>query len=416
MAKRKRKYWSFSVGPRGCCVRVYERSVGNIRLVIHERGQKPRYEGLDHQDRGKAVETARERQAQLALGLTAPHTVPTLGVTLDAFVARQRERAAAGDMKDSTLKEQERAVDFWKQALGADTDPTKITPADLEHVTLRRATGALDPRGKPVPEAKRRPVRTRAVGADLEVLRAALRWAVHEKRLFRDNVMEGRTIEKEASPRRPVATADRYDATRAKADRIPMELRGDGKRVQVPSWLPELLDLVYATGARVGAITKLQVSDVLLTATEDAPYGQLHWRADSDKIKHEWQAPINQRARQAVDRILVDREVGLRAKWPDSPWLFPSPRNPRKPLSVDLASDWLLAAEALAELPKLDGSLWHAYRRGWATARKHYPLADVAAAGGWKDTTTLRTIYTQSDPATVRKVVLEPAELRDLHG
>ena len=37
----------------------------------------------------------------------------------------------------------------------------------------------------------------------------------------------------------------------------------------------------------------------------------------------------------------------------------------------------------------LERSLWHAYRRGWATSRKHLPDVDVAAAGGWKSTETL---------------------------
>jgi hypothetical protein len=46
-------------------------------------------------------------------------------------------------------------------------------------------------------------------------------------------------------------------------------------------------------------------------------------------------------------------------------------------------SEWLTVAEKKAKLPKLDGSLWHAYRRKWAIERKHLPLKDVAAAGGW---------------------------------
>ena len=34
----------------------------------------------------------------------------------------------------------------------------------------------------------------------------------------------------------------------------------------------------------------------------------------------------------------------------------------------------LRTAEKRAKLPKLDGSLWHAYRRKWATERKHLRL------------------------------------------
>jgi len=46
----------------------------------------------------------------------------------------------------------------------------------------------------------------------------------------------------------------------------------------------------------------------------------------------------------------------------------------------------LETGEADAKLPKLDGGLWHPYRRKWATERKYQPLANVAAAGGWQNT------------------------------
>jgi hypothetical protein len=52
----------------------------------------------------------------------------------------------------------------------------------------------------------------------------------------------------------------------------------------------------------------------------------------------------------------------------------------------------------------LDGSLWHAYRRKWASERKHLPLKDVAAAGGWKDVSTLLEVYQQSDAESVLEV------------
>jgi hypothetical protein len=63
-------------------------------------------------------------------------------------------------------------------------------------------------------------------------------------------------------------------------------------------------------------------------------------------------------------------------------YLFPSPKDPSKAVRVELASSWLLEAERLAMLPKQNGALCHAYRRAWATARKHLPDVDVAAAGG----------------------------------
>jgi hypothetical protein len=94
-------------------------------------------------------------------------------------------------------------------------------------------------------------------------------------------------------------------------------------------------------------------------------------------------------------------------------YLFPSPAEPGEPVRYELARTWLLAAERLAEVPKQNGSSWHAYRRGWATSRKHLPDVDVAAAGGWKSTETLRRCYQQPDPATILAVVLGGVELRE---
>jgi hypothetical protein len=62
-------------------------------------------------------------------------------------------------------------------------------------------------------------------------------------------------------------------------------------------------------------------------------------------------------------------------------------------------------AEKAAGLDTLDGGLWHAYRRKWATERKDLPLKDVAAASGWKDVRTLLTCYQHADEATMLKVM-----------
>ena len=93
--------------------------------------------------------------------------------------------------------------------------------------------------------------------------------------------------------------------------------------------------------------------------------------------------------------------------------LFPSPQTPRQPIGYELAAAWLREAGQLANVEPHDGSLWHAYRRGWATSRKHLPDADVAAAGGWKSTETLRRVYQQPYADTMLRVVLEPGLLRE---
>jgi len=73
----------------------------------------------------------------------------------------------------------------------------------------------------------------------------------------------------------------------------------------------------------------------------------------------------------------------------------------------------LLRRKRRAGLVKLDGSLWHAYRRKWAIERKHLPLRDVAAAGGWKDVNTLLEVYQQADEGSVLLVTSETRKLRE---
>ena len=50
----------------------------------------------------------------------------------------------------------------------------------------------------------------------------------------------------------------------------------------------------------------------------------------------------------------------------------------------------------------------------WALAATRYCDVDVAAAGGWKTLDTLETAYQQADPETMLRVVLEPAQLREV--
>jgi hypothetical protein len=64
-----------------------------------------------------------------------------------------------------------------------------------------------------------------------------------------------------------------------------------------------------------------------------------------------------------------------------------------------------------AELERLDGGLWHPWRRKWATERKGMPVKDVAEAGGWRDTATLLRSYQQSDESTLTEVVLAAPKL-----
>ncbi len=93
--------------------------------------------------------------------------------------------------------------------------------------------------------------------------------------------------------------------------------------------------------------------------------------------------------------------------------LFPTHSDPSRPLSRDAFADWLGEAEVKAGLLKLDGSLWHAYRRAWATARKGLSVKDVAHAGGWSDTSTLISCYQQADDETLLEVMSNPKKITE---
>lgn len=254
---------------------------------------------------------------------------------------------------------------------------------------------------------ERRPIRHRAVEENCKWLRWVLNWAVHwrdtnGRYLMRENPLRGFEMPTEQNPNRPVATTDRYEALRAISDEVMMDVSWDGGRQR--SYLSELLDLAHGTGRRISAICALRYEDLRL---DHGPYGAIRWPAQTDKEKRETIAPITPRVRAALDRILRERPgIGGR-------YLFPSPANPEEHVREDRARRWLLNGEKLAGLPKLKGSLWHAFRRGWATARKHLPLKDTAAAGGWASTETLLTAYQQPDDDTMFAVVMGGAELRD---
>jgi len=298
---------------------------------------------------------------------------------------------------------------MWTRFLGARKDPSTIALREWEVFTDARRSGAIDPRGRNVKEGNRKPIRARPVEIDLKWLKAVLnwgtKWRTREGRyLLIENPVRGYQILTEKNPRRPVVSEDRYEATRAVSNQVTMEIRWTSERVGQRSYFSEILDIVNGTGRRISAVCALTYQDLDLT---DGPYGSIRWPADTDKMGHESTVPISPPVRAAIDRILRERP-GIGA----AP-LFPSPGDPTQPMTRHLADKWLRKAEKLAGLEPQVGSLWHAYRRKWGSERKHLPDVDVAAAGGWKDTVSLKRAYQQADAATILSVVLNGGELRE---
>jgi len=186
-----------------------------------------------------------------------------------------------------------------------------------------------------------------------------------------------------------------------------MEVRWEGKRRRCRSHLSELLEVANGTGRRISAVCQLGCEDLRPERTAARPEGAIRWPAARDKMGTEAVVPVTPRVRKALDRILSERP-GI-GRLP----LFPKPADRQEPMTRHLADKWPREGQGLAGLNPMPGSLWHAYRRKWATERKHLPDVDVAAAGGWKNTITLKTAYQQADPETILKVVLEAGELRE---
>ena len=183
-----------------------------------------------------------------------------------------------------------------------------------------------------------------------------------------------------------------------------MDVRWGDHPERRQSYLSELLEIANGTGRRLSAICQLRYADLRLA---QGPYGQIRWPADTDKTGRETVVPIGPDVRTALDLVLRERPgIG-------SAPLFPHPRDPSRAVTRYMADRWLREAEELAGLEPQKGSLWHAYRRKWATERKHLPDVDVAAAGGWRETGSLKRAYQQTDEATMLAVVLGAGELRE---
>ena len=258
-----------------------------------------------------------------------------------------------------------------------------------------------------------RPTGPRSPEADLACLRAMLAWATRAREADGRPLLEGNPLAGARRPRgpvdrrRPVATHERFEATlasmrhlRAKAATPAAERR----------WLRMELALILAeaTGRRLGAIGLLRWEDI------DWDGRSLTWRAEADKRQREWDTPIPAALFCALREYavaLTGRAGGLDAL---EGQVFAAEKVPNGVIDRHLFDHWLRVAERAAGLPKLKGGLWHPYRRKWAVERKHHPLGDVAAAGGWRDVPTLVSCYSLPDVDTMRRVMSEPVRLRSL--
>lgn len=434
MPRCRQKAWRKTVGGYGHTVIVEERSPGSVLYLRwwdpgatgKRRSGKTgnwRKRSLGHRNKELGEEQGRE----LAGRLLASHEGAATGrITLGELLARY-ETEVSVYKKGSQPREDRRRIDLWTHVLGANRDPATITKGQVTRFVRLRRTGQIRLPGR---NLRANPSES-TVGADIIFLSSVLNWAVDEN-LVPQNPIRGYDRPKTPKPKRPVATYNRYERTRANADEV-------GEQ----GLFGPFLDLVEALGWRISAICQLWASDVDRSASAAAPHGRIRKRGEVDKEGVDMWIPMNRDTRRAVDMVL-ERNPAIG----DTP-LFPAPiagseRSPR-PWSRWYARDLHERAQRAAgfgyscpacgallgneqrECPDLScGHIdqlpcvpamrllgFHAYRRKWATERKHLPLKDVAEAGGWLDTRSLEQCYQQADETTLLQVVSERRKLRE---
>jgi integrase len=391
-------------------VRVFEREPGGQlwAAVRTADGQLVRV-SLGHRDRERAEHYAIEQAAEIRKGTSA---LAAQRASLGIIIAAYLEEVLPTRRHDKQRLCDRRAAELWIRYLGYDMDPTTIRPADWQRFQRDRAAGVIDVCGRRIAQEDRQTVGPRTVAADLTWLRGALNWATgwvgsDNRPLLSHNPTNSDKkraykMPAEKNPQRPVATIEQYLAIREHAHLV--TCGGNARR---PTCLLELLDLAMETGRRITAIASLRYCDLTLTKTAGAPHGSIRWAAEFDKQGRETKGPISEAARAAIDRVLDDRP-GL-----GTAWLFPHPADASVPVTGAMARKWLYRAADLAEIERPRHWGWHSFRRAWASARRHLPPADVAKAGGWKNTATLMELYQQADEPGVLAVILAPAYMSD---
>ena len=298
--------------------------------------------------------------------------------------------------------------DIFESCFGPETKVANIDQADIDRFVHERTTGNLYPEGQ---TAKTKAVSVGTSSADLGWLRTAFRWGTRRKLagewLISENPLDRLTLPgRNANQRRPVASDERYLASRGAADGVDPKGR-----------IRAMLAIARYTGRRINSICSLMASDVLWTGEDVAealaalgtdvrlaehyPHGALRWSEEADKIGQSWITPISPDLRAELELYR-----GRRHAIGDAP-LFPAPRKVGQHFDSDLAGKWLVRAEAKAKLPKLAGGRWHPYRRLFATELAHVPAKTAAMLGGWKNPATMQRLYQQPTGESLYAAAME---------
>jgi integrase len=393
--------WTRSAGERGTRVRLFQkRRNGTFYRAVWVRGQGHDRACLHTHDREEADRLGRQLLAALFSG--EGQNVRSSRVTLkDLWERFKVESLSFLDNHPRTKDETEVRAKVLLAFFGEDCDVRHLTARDQAAYTTQRMAGGI----RYAEDRVTQKVRARSVEADLVLLHAMLAWATTVRvpgggRLLEYNPLFGVRRVRELNPKRPVATWERFHKTRVAIQALQVAAESEAECTR---WtrLELALVLAEATGRRLGSIRQLRWEDI------DFHRPTIRWRAEADKKGREWVIPV-------PASLLEELKQFRRKLGAVGGWLFAADHNPERPMDRHLFDRWLMVAEGAAKLPKLEGGLWHPYRRKWATERKGHSLKDVAAAGGWQDTETLLKCYQQPDNETLLAVMSEERKLREV--
>ena len=396
----RKKYWSKIIEAHGVRVRVYERPhSSSLWYSIVRNGRKVR-KSLKTSDRTLAQERAESIGRSLAeLELTGGAMEKiTLGRLSQLYVHHRGPM-----LTDRRRRFMEVTLTLFRAHLGDEFTVTDFSQHHIDTFTKARQNETLKPEGAPPGSPGPETIRN-----DLEGLSIACNWGcvfrAGGRPLLAFNPVRGLKLPREENPARPLATEDRYRRLLAVSD----EADPLGR-------LHCLLVLAWETGRRISSLIHLRASDLLFTRDQVrralAEEGQdeawadhwpqaIRWRAESDKMGYLSFSPVTNTARDALESFVQRRAVVGEA------WLFQrDERRPDEPMTRRLANVRLNKAEKLVGLLHQKRGGWHTFRRAWATRRKHLPVQDVMAAGGWRDINALQRAYQAADPETVRRVM-----------